>query len=86
MPNGGTLTIRSRVQDGSITIDFEDTGVGISKDVIDRIFDPFFSTKEQGTGLGLAVSSNIVRKLGGSIAAESEPGKGSRFVISLPAA
>jgi signal transduction histidine kinase len=84
MPNGGTLTIRSRVQDGSITIDFEDTGVGISKEVIGRIFDPFFSTKEQGTGLGLAVSYNIVRKLGGSIAAESEPGKGSRFVISLP--
>jgi signal transduction histidine kinase len=85
MPNGGTLTIRSRVQDGGITIDFEDTGVGISKEVIGRIFDPFFSTKEQGTGLGLAVSYNIVRKLNGSITAESEPGKGSRFVISLPA-
>ncbi|HSB34191.1 MAG TPA: ATP-binding protein [Nitrospirota bacterium] len=85
MPNGGTLTIRSRVQDGGITIDFEDTGVGISKEVMGRIFDPFFSTKEQGTGLGLAVSYNIIRKLGGSITAESEPGKGSRFVITLPA-
>ena len=56
MPNGGTLTIRSRVQDGNIVIEFEDTGVGIDKEDLGRIFDPFYSTKEKGTGLGLAVS------------------------------
>ncbi|MGE5751064.1 MAG: sensor histidine kinase, partial [Nitrospirota bacterium] len=52
MPNGGTLTIRSRVEDNSTVIDFEDTGVGIEKENLSRIFDPFYTTKEHGTGLG----------------------------------
>lgn len=84
MSGGGTLTIRSRVQNGSVAIDFEDTGIGIDKENLGRIFEPFYSTKEDGTGLGLAVSYSIIRKLNGSLIAESEPGKGSRFVISVP--
>ncbi len=84
MPNGGTLTIRSRVKDGRMAIDFEDTGVGIDKENLGRIFDPFYSTKVQGTGLGLAVSYGIIKKLNGSLTAESAPGKGSRFTIFLP--
>jgi two-component system NtrC family sensor kinase len=84
MSGGGTLTIRSRVQNGSLAIDFEDTGIGIDKENLERIFEPFYSTKEDGTGLGLAVSYSIIRKLNGSLIAESEPSKGSRFVISLP--
>ncbi len=85
MPNGGTLTIRSRVRDGGgIAIDFEDTGVGISKENLGRIFDPFFTTKEKGTGLGLAVSQSIIQKLNGSLTVESEITKGSRFMITLP--
>ena len=84
MPNGGTLTIRSRVQDGTIVIEFEDTGVGIAQENLSRIFDPFYSTKEKGTGLGLAVSYSIIKELNGSLTAASELNKGSRFVITLP--
>lgn len=85
MPQGGTLTIRSAVKDSRIMIDFHDTGVGIDKENLKRIFDPFYTTKEQGTGLGLAVSASIIEKLNGTLTAESEPNKGSRFVITLPA-
>lgn len=84
MPNGGTLTIRSRVEDNSIVIDFEDTGVGIEKENLSRIFDPFYTTKEHGTGLGLAVSYSIIKKLNGNLTVESDLNKGSRFMITLP--
>ncbi len=84
MPDGGTLTIRSSINDRNIVIAFEDTGVGIPKESLTRIFDPFYTTKEKGTGLGLAVSQNIIEKLNGSLSVESELNKGSRFVITLP--
>jgi len=84
MPNGGTLTIRSRLKDNHVVIDFEDTGVGISKENLGSIFDPFYTTKEKGSGLGLAVSYNIIKKLRGSLTVESGPDKGSRFIITLP--
>jgi len=84
MPQGGTLTIGSRVKNGNIVIDFADTGVGIPKENLGRIFDPFYTTKEKGTGLGLAVSYSIIKKLNGSLTVESELGKGSKFVITLP--
>lgn len=85
MPDGGTLTIRSSINDRNFVIVFEDTGVGIPKENLSRIFDPFYTTKEKGTGLGLAVSQNIIEKLGGSLSVESELNQGSRFVITLPA-
>jgi signal transduction histidine kinase len=75
MPDGGTLTIRSSVREKSVLISFE----------LVRIFDPLYTTKEKGTGLGLAVSQNIIEKLNGSLAVESNLDKGSRFVIALPA-
>jgi signal transduction histidine kinase len=84
MPEGGILTIRSGMNDGSIAISFEDTGVGIKRENISRIFDPFFTTKEKGTGLGLAVSYSIIKKLNGSMTVESEVNKGTRFRITLP--
>ncbi|HXX82299.1 MAG TPA: ATP-binding protein, partial [Thermodesulfovibrionales bacterium] len=88
MPNGGTLTIRSRRENNNIVIDFEDTGPGITPEDLSRIFDPLYTTGETGgetgTGLGLAVSYRIIKKLNGSMTAESEPDKGSRFVITLP--
>jgi two-component system NtrC family sensor kinase len=63
-----------------------DTGVGIPEENLKRVFDPFFSTKEgKGTGLGLSISYGIVRDHGGRIWAESPPGQGSTFFISLPA-
>jgi signal transduction histidine kinase len=85
MPDGGTLTIRSSVREKSVLISFEDAGVGIPKENLVRIFDPLYTTKEKGTGLGLAVSQNIIEKLNGSLAVESNLDKGSRFVIALPA-
>ena len=61
-----------------------DSGRGIPPDVLPRIFDPFFSTKPSGTGLGLSVSDGIVREHGGTIDVESTPGRGTRFTITLP--
>jgi signal transduction histidine kinase len=84
MPNGGTLTIRSRTKDDSVVIEFEDTGVGIAEEELGRVFDPFYTTQEKRTGLGLAVSYSIIQKLKGSLTVESELSKGSRFVITLP--
>ncbi len=84
MPDGGTLTIRTRMKNGRILIDFEDTGIGIPRENLSKIFEPFYSTKKEGTGLGLAVCESIVKKLNGSLTVESELNKGSRFVIAFP--
>jgi signal transduction histidine kinase len=71
---------------GRVRIVFEDNGCGIPPEIIDRIFDPFFSTKEtgEGTGLGLSVSYGIIKDHGGDIVVESEPGQWTRFTIELP--
>jgi signal transduction histidine kinase len=84
MPHGGTLTIKSTFENGCVVITFEDTGVGIEKDKLETIFDPLSASREKGTGLGLAVSNSIIRKLNGRITAESELKKGSKFTITLP--
>ncbi len=84
MPEGGKLYIRSYTEDGNIVVEFKDTGVGIPRENLFKIFDPFFTTKEKGTGLGLAVSYNIIKKMKGSITVDSELGKGSLFKVSLP--
>jgi PAS domain S-box-containing protein len=84
MPDGGTLTVRSLIKGDDIVIQFEDNGTGIPKEDLTRIFDPFYTTKEKGTGLGLAVSYNIIKKLNGTLTVESEEGKGTIFTITLP--
>jgi two-component system, NtrC family, sensor kinase len=64
-----------------------DSGVGMTQEVIQKIFDPFFTTKRrEGTGLGLSISQTLVTRQGGTISAESEPGKGTTFTIWLPEA
>jgi signal transduction histidine kinase len=65
-------------------IEFEDTGIGIAEEDLGRVFDPFYTTKEKGTGMGMAVSHSIINKLKGRLTVESELSKGSRFVITLP--
>jgi two-component system NtrC family sensor kinase len=86
MPDGGKLTIETRLTGDEICLIVEDTGTGISEDLTKQIFLPFFTTKDinEGTGLGLAVVHGIISSHRGRIAVESEPRKGSRFLIYLP--
>ncbi len=84
--NGGTLTVKTDVRDGMVEVSFTDTGSGMSKEHLSKVFTPFFTTKEtgKGTGLGLAISYGIIQSHSGDIEAESEVGKGSTFRIRLP--
>ncbi len=70
-----------------IEVVIQDTGAGIPREMMERIFDPFFTTKPagEGTGLGLSICHRIVEEHGGSIDAQSEPGKGTMFIIKIPA-
>jgi two-component system NtrC family sensor kinase len=90
MPEGGELAVSSQTIEEKdrrlVQITFSDTGCGIPKENLDRIFEPFFTTKEigQGTGLGLSVSYGIIKDHEGSILVESEPGKGTTFIVNFP--
>jgi two-component system, NtrC family, sensor kinase len=86
MPKGGELRVAVVRAEGGVEIRVDDTGTGIPEDVRASIFDPFFTTKQRGTGLGLAVTREIVEAHGGTIACEPRPEKGTRFRIFLPAA
>src|SRR6058998_3836909 len=87
MKDGGSLTIRSSVVGDTVRVEVIDTGTGIPAEHLDRIFEPFFTTKPDvsGTGLGLPVSLGIVQSHGGTIEVTSEVGRGSNFVVKLPA-
>jgi two-component system, NtrC family, sensor kinase len=82
----GTITLTTRTDGDGVSVDVVDTGKGIPAEVMPRIFDPFFSTKEigKGTGLGLSISYKIVQEHGGRIDVESEAGRGTRFTVHLP--
>lgn len=86
MPSGGVLTITTRVSDSYVVLIVEDSGIGMSKHALKRIFAPFFTTKDvnEGTGLGLSVVHGIITSHGGTIHVESTPGRGSRFEVRLP--
>lgn len=88
MPHGGTITITTTANDAHAILIVEDTGIGIAEDVMDKLFLPFFTTKDVGvgTGLGLPVAHGIVAAHGGSIHVQSKVGQGSRFEIRLPLA
>jgi len=88
MPVGGTVTITTREIEGQAVITFSDTGTGMDPAIIDRVFEPFFSTKNPGTGtgLGLPTVKNIITQAGGDLKLESEQGKGTVFTITLPLA
>ncbi len=87
---GGSLIITTSCSKDLVTLEFEDTGAGITAENLHRIFDPFFSTKKnsspKGAGLGLAVCYNIIRRHRGEISAASKQGKGTTFTVTLPAA
>jgi two-component system NtrC family sensor kinase len=84
MPQGGTLRVTSFVDDGYAAVAFEDTGQGIRPEHRGHIFEPFFSTKEEGTGLGLSVSYNVIKRHQGEIVVDSEVGVGTTFTVRLP--
>ena len=84
MPDGGTLTIGTAIRDNSVFITVKDTGEGIPDENFPKIFEPYFTTRETGTGLGLTLVFKIVREHQGEINVKSSPGKGSVFTISLP--
>ncbi len=87
MPQGGTLTVRTRSQQRGVMVILEDTGGGIAPEHLERVFDPFFTTKPvgKGTGLGLSVSYGIVRQHGGMIEFDSQPGRGTTVILIFPA-
>jgi signal transduction histidine kinase len=84
MEGKGTLTVATGLREGEIEMRVRDSGPGISAELKGRIFNPFFTTKRTGTGLGLSVSYGIVQAMGGSIDVESTPGEGATFIVRLP--
>jgi two-component system NtrC family sensor kinase len=86
MPNGGTLTVRTANEDQKVSVHIQDSGVGIPEEIRNKIFEAFFTTKQKvkGVGLGLSVCYGIIKDHGGDIKVESEEGKGTTFIISLP--
>ncbi len=86
MPGDGRLHLTSHVDDGFVQIRVEDTGVGMDEEALARVFEPYFSTKTTGTGLGLPIARRNVELSGGSIAVDSEKGRGTAVTIRLPVA
>ncbi len=88
MPQGGTLSIQAELDQNSqpprLLLSFIDTGIGMTKEVQEQIFKPFFSLRSGGTGLGLPTLKKVIETHGGSISVQSEPGKGTKFIIALP--
>jgi signal transduction histidine kinase len=86
MQDGGTLTITTRGGDDAVMIEVADTGTGMSQDILEQLFNPFFTTKDvgEGTGLGLSVVHGIVNAQGGEIHVDTVVGEGSKFTVQLP--
>jgi signal transduction histidine kinase len=84
MPKGGYITARTKRENGRIRIELADTGTGITEEERKRLFTPYYTSKQHGTGLGLAIVQSVVSDHQGKVWAESEPGKGSTFIIELP--
>lgn len=88
MPEGGALEIRARADAaaGTVVVEVRDTGVGIPADLLPRLFEPLFTTKARGIGLGLVVAKNLTEANGGTVNVASESGRGTRVTVTLPAA
>ncbi|GAB4275455.1 MAG: hypothetical protein Kow0056_05030 [Coriobacteriia bacterium] len=84
MAGGGTLTVTTSLEDAFVKVEFADTGPGMDAEVARKVFDPFFSTKADGTGLGLTIVHRIIDEHDGIIEVASEPGKGAVFTVRLP--
>ena len=84
METGGTLTVCTLKTENSIQVKVKDTGGGIETKDLSRVFDPYFTTKPEGTGLGMAMSAKIVEEHGGTITLESEVNQGTSVVVEIP--
>ncbi len=84
MPDGGQLDVQIESTNESIKIYIIDTGKGIKQEVLQNIYDPFFTTKPSGTGVGLSVSFKVIEEHGGTIDATSEQGKSTTMLLTLP--
>jgi signal transduction histidine kinase len=84
MPQGGNIDIDLQAADGIVSVRLEDEGPGIPESVMGKIWDPFFTTKEQGTGLGLGIVKNIIESHGGSIQIQNRQTHGARVTVELP--
>jgi len=84
MPDGGTITIDAYKDGDFVKLIIKDTGQGIDSEIVEKIFDPFFSTKDRGTGLGLSITNSIISAHGGRIEVKSKIGKGTEFAVYLP--
>jgi len=84
MPIGGKLAITSRESNANMKIAFADTGIGMTKEIMEKIWTPFFTTKAKGMGLGLAICKRIIEAHGGSISVDSTVGKGTTFTVTIP--
>jgi signal transduction histidine kinase len=84
MPEGGGLVMRCFLRKDHVVMELEDTGRGIAPENLDQVFNPFFSTKDKGSGLGLAMTKKILDEIGGSVELESEVGKGTTVRLVMP--
>jgi hypothetical protein len=84
MGNGGTLTVATKKVEGFVEVSFKDTGIGIPKERMGKLFTPFFTTKAKGMGVGLSICKKFVENHRGTIEVESEVGKGTVFTAKLP--
>jgi signal transduction histidine kinase len=84
MPHGGTLTLRTKGDLDLVQIEVGDTGAGLTPEECERLFTPYYTSKQHGTGLGLAIVQSVISDHGGTISVRSQPGRGTRFVIELP--
>ena len=84
MPDGGRIEVKTSVENKHVIVTVVDSGVGMPSHIINKIFDPLFTTKDNGSGLGLTVSLSIIRDHGGTIKVDSEEGKGTEFTVTLP--
>jgi signal transduction histidine kinase len=84
LPSGGAITLQAAVDADCVCLSLIDTGPGMTAEVLAKVFEPFFSTKTAGSGLGLPTTRKIVEAHGGCIEAQSDVGKGTKFTIRLP--
>jgi signal transduction histidine kinase len=84
MPGGGVLMLRTTHENGNVHLEISDTGKGLTQEESERLFTPYYTTKQHGTGLGLAIAQSVVSDHGGRISVESESGVGTSFHIDFP--